>query len=186
MRRFILMVLGILVVGAGAFAGYVAMQPEDYRISRSIAIAAPPAKVFPHVNNFHKWDNWSPWAKLDPNAKNSFEGPESGKGAIMKWSGNDKVGEGSMTILDTKADENIHIKLAFLKPMEDSCDVEFDFKGEGEKTTATWIMYGKNGFVGRVFCTLMGFEKMMNEKFDEGLASLKKTVEAEKSTADTK
>jgi len=28
------------------------------------------------VNDFHQWDAWSPWAKLDPDAKITFEGPD--------------------------------------------------------------------------------------------------------------
>src|ERR1041384_401440 len=91
----ILIAIALVVV---AFLGYVAAQPPESRITRSATIAAPPATVFAQVNDFHKWEAWSPWAKLDPNAKNSFEGPTSGEGAKFAWDGNGDVGAGNMTI----------------------------------------------------------------------------------------
>jgi hypothetical protein len=75
----------------------VALQPADFRVERTTTIAAPQADVFAKVNDFHQWDAWSPWAKLDPDAKITFEGPDSGQGTVMTWVGNDKVGEGKMT-----------------------------------------------------------------------------------------
>ena len=45
---------------------------------------------------------WSPWAKIDPAAKITFEGPPAGTGAGYTWAGNNKVGEGRMTITDSQ------------------------------------------------------------------------------------
>ena len=78
MLKKILLALVLVVLG---FAAYVAMLPGEFRVVRSGKIGAPPDKVFALVNDLHKWDAWSPWAKLDPNAKNGFEGPEAGPGA---------------------------------------------------------------------------------------------------------
>ena len=94
----------------------VALQPADFRIARSAVIAAPPAAVFEQINDFHKWNAWSPWAKLDPNAKNSFDGPASGVGAKFSWSGNNEVGEGWMKITASKPAENVVMDLVFTKP----------------------------------------------------------------------
>jgi hypothetical protein len=47
----------------------VATRPSTFRVERSIAVAAPPETVFAQVNDFHAWDAWSPWAKLDPQMK---------------------------------------------------------------------------------------------------------------------
>src|SRR5947208_977042 len=98
----ILIGLALVVV---ALVGLVAMQPADFRISRSAKMAAPADVVFAQVNDFHKWNDWSPWAKMDPAAKNTFEGPDSGEGASFWWSGNDEVGEGRMTIVKTRPSE---------------------------------------------------------------------------------
>ena len=78
-------VVGLVVV--------VALQPKDYRVSRSATIAAPAPVVFALVNDFHKWAAWSPWATVDPAMKQSFEGAPAGAGAAYTWSGNREVGE---------------------------------------------------------------------------------------------
>lgn len=80
------------------FVGVVALQPSEFRIVRAATISAPAAVVFSQVNDFHKWETWSPWAKMDPAAKNTFEGAPAGTGAIFAWAGNNKVGEGRMTL----------------------------------------------------------------------------------------
>lgn len=158
----------------------VALQPSKFRISRSATISAPPAKVFAQVNDFHKWQEWSPWAKLDPNAKATFEGPGSGVGAVFKWSGNDEVGEGTMTILESKPSDSIKIRLDFDKPFKDTSEAEFTFQPQGDKTLVTWSMSGENGFVEKAFCLVMNMDKMLGEKFDEGLANMKAIVEGGK------
>ena len=123
--------IAIIVIG---FVIVVAMQPNEFRISRSAKMAAPPATVFAQVNDYHNWDAWSPWATLDPNAKTTFEGPSSGTGSTFSWSGNDKVGEGRQTIIESRPDELIRIKLEFKKPFEATNTAEFTFKPEGEQT----------------------------------------------------
>ena len=72
--------IGISVVVV-AFVVVVALQPADFRVTRTATIAAPPEMVFAQVNDFHNWNEWSPWAKLDPNTKNTYDGPASGVGA---------------------------------------------------------------------------------------------------------
>ncbi len=168
----------ILICLVGALAGYVAMQPSDFRVERSTTIAAPPDKVFEQVNDFHHWDAWSPWLKLDPNAKTSFEGAEAGTGAVFKWTGNHEVGVGGMTITDSRPPELIRIQLDFEKPFKDTSTAEFKFEPVGEQTKVTWSMFGKHTFVSKAMCLLMNMDKMIGGKFEEGLAGMKKVVEA--------
>lgn len=168
-------VVALLLIG---FLAVVGMQPAEFRIARSLAMAAPPERVFEQVNDLRKSPDWSPWIKLDPNIKNSFEGPESGEGAIYKWSGNDEVGEGSMTIVESKPNERVRMKLTFLRPMEDTAEAEFTLKPEGEKTSVTWSMSGKHNFLSKAVCLFMDMDKMIGDKYEEGLASMKQIVEA--------
>ena len=129
MFKKILLGFAALVV---VFLIVVALQPNEYRIVRAAAVAAAPDRVFAQVNDFHNWEAWSPWAKLDPNAKATFEGPPSGKGAVFIWAGNDEVGEGRMTVTQSRPNDLIQIKLDFVKPMEGTSDVEFTFKPQGD------------------------------------------------------
>ncbi len=171
-----------LVVGVIAaiamFCAVVASRPNDFKVSRSATMAATPAAVFEQVNDFHKWDNWSPWAKMDPNAKTTFEGPTSGVGAKFGWSGNGDVGAGSMTIVDSKPNELVRIRLDFTKPMQGTSDIELKFEPQGEQTKVTWSMAGKNNFIAKAVSLFMDCEKMIGDQYDKGLANLKALVEA--------
>lgn len=166
-----------LVLVLGIFAGVAYMQPDDMRVERTATIAAPAAAIFENINNLKKWNAWSPWAKLDPNAKNSFEGPEAGTGAKMSWAGNFNVGEGSMTIEESRAAAFVKFKLDFIKPLAGSNTAEFTLKPDGANTTITWAMYGKKSYPAKVMGLIFNCEKMLGEQFDEGLAALKAVVE---------
>jgi uncharacterized protein YndB with AHSA1/START domain len=129
-----------LVILVAAFAGVVAMQPSEFSVERTATIAAPPADVFQHVDDLHKWDAWSPWAKLDPNAKVGFEGPPAGKGSVFTWSGNDTIGEGRMTVVESRPAELVKLDVDFVKPFEGSSTSQFTFKPDGNQTAVTWSM----------------------------------------------
>ena len=174
MLDIILILVAIAVI---IFIVVAAMQASDFRITRTGTITAPASAVFAQVNDLHKWDAWSPWAKLDPDAKNSFEGSASGVGAIMRWVGNNKVGQGSMTIIESRPAEFISFKLEFLKPFKATNTSEFTFTSENDKTTVTWSMYGKNNFMGKAIGLIMSCEKMVGGQFEKGLAALKSVVE---------
>ena len=174
MLDIILILIAIAVI---IFIIIAAMQPSDFRVTRTVTISAPATAVFAQVNELQKWDAWSPWAKLDPEARNSFEGPASGVGAIMRWAGNNKVGQGSMTIMESRPDEFILFKLEFLKPFAATNTAEFTFTSENDRTTVTWCMYGKNNFMGKAMGLIMSCDKMVGGQFEKGLLALKSVVE---------
>ncbi len=178
LKRILIWTGAIIVLLVIGFAIVVAMQPEDFRVERSARMAAGADEVFAQVNDFHKWDAWSPWLELDPNAKTTFEGPTAGEGAVFRWSGNDQVGEGSMTIVESRPDERIRIKLEFVKPMQDASDVEFKFQPDGDQTKVSWIMSGKKeDFMSKAVCLVMNMDNYIGGKYEEGLANMKRIVE---------
>ena len=170
-------ILILVAIAVIIFIIAAAMQPSDFRVTRTATITAPASAVFAQVNDLQKWDAWSPWAKLDPEARNSFEGPTSGTGAIMRWAGNNKVGQGSMTIMESRPDDFIRFKLEFLKPFVATNTAEFTFNAEKDQTTVTWSMYGKNDFKGKAIGLIMSCDKMVGGQFEKGLATLKSVVE---------
>jgi uncharacterized protein YndB with AHSA1/START domain len=176
--KIVLGIILVLAVLVGAVAGYVATKPDDYRITRSATFDAPPETVFEQINDFRNWEHWSPWAKLDPNAKNTFEGPDTGEGAVFRWNGNDEVGEGALTITEVKPHEKIQMRIEFTRPMQDESIIEFTFEPKGEQTVVNWSMIGRYpNFFGKMFCTLMNMDKMIGDDFEKGLASMKSVVE---------
>ena len=170
--------IGIAVVIA-AFVAFVATCPADFCITRSTTMSTAPAAAFAQVNDFHNWDAWSPWAKLDPTMKQTFEGPPSGAGAIYTWTGNNKVGEGRMTILESRPSDFIRINLEFMRPFKATNIAEFTFKPEDNKTHVTWSMFGKSNFMLKAMKLFMNMDKMVGGDFEKGLAAMKGVVEGE-------
>jgi hypothetical protein len=166
-----------LAVALIVFLLVVAMRPSEFRISRSASIAAPSSIVFEHFNDLHKWNTWSPWARLDPNAKQTYEGPPSGVGASFAWAGNNQIGEGRMTITESRATELILMKLEFMKPFTATHTTEFTFKPEGAATGVTWSMSGRNSFMGKAITLIMSCDKMIGGQFEQGFSNLKSIVE---------
>lgn len=169
--------LTVIVVAIVLMLIVAARQPDEFRVSRSTVLPAVPSAVFPHVNELRKWEAWSPWAKLDPDAKSTFEGPAAGTGAVMRWAGNKNVGEGSMTIIDSRANELVRFRLEFLKPFKATNTAEFEFKPQGDQTHVTWSMYGENNFMSKVISLFINCEKMVGGQFEQGFANLKEVLE---------
>jgi uncharacterized protein YndB with AHSA1/START domain len=169
--------LALVVVGMGALSFVAARQPTDFRITRSLKITAPASVVFEQVNNLRKWEAWSPWAKMDPVMKKTFEGPEAGVGAIHGWAGNSDVGVGKMSITQSRPSDLIVMRLDFKEPMQATNTAEFTFKPEGSQTIVTWTMSGQNNFVAKVFGVLFNIDAMVGGEFEKGLAQLKAVSE---------
>ena len=164
----------VLAVGVLILASF---QPSDFRIERSVNIAAPDEAIFPHVNDLHRWEAWSPWAKLDPSATVAYSGAPSGMGAVYTWSGNNKVGEGKMTIIESHPSDLIRLQLDFLRPFKDTSTAEFTIKPQANQTVVTWAMYGERKYVGKVVCLFVSMEKLVGGQFAQGLSQLKAVVE---------
>ena len=156
----------------------VAMQPAEFRVARSRAVLASAPEVFAQVNDFHNWVAWSPWEKLDPAMKRSYEGPPAGEGARYSWNGNNQVGEGSTTITESRPYDLIRMKLVFVRPFAGTNDVEFTFEPQGEQTLVTWGMRGTKNFMAKAFGLIMDMDKMCGGQFEQGLANLKTVVES--------
>ena len=160
-----------------AFVIAVALQPDEYRLTRQIVIAAPAATIFPHVNDLRQWEGWSPWAKIDPNAKISFQGTLVGPGAMFHWSGNDKVGAGTVTITESKPNERIATRTDFTRPFEGTSNSDFIFSQAGDQTNVIWTMSGTQSFIGKAICLVMSMERTVGPDFEKGLAQLKQVSE---------
>src|SRR5262249_19994890 len=176
--KILLGIAAAVVLIVVVLAAIVAMQPSEFRIERSAIIPAPAPVVSAQVNDFHNWEAWSPWAKLDPAAKNAFEGAPAGQGAAFAWAGNNKVGEGRMTITESRPNELVRIKLEFLKPFEATNTAEFTFRPEGERTAVTWSMFGHNNFISRAVFLFVNMDRALGGEFETGLASMKASAEA--------
>jgi len=168
--------IAVAIVLAG-LAAYIATRPAEFRVTRAASIAAPAPAVFAQVNELKKWEAWSPWAKKDPQMKQTYQGPTAGTGAVTAWQGNKDVGEGRMTIVESRPNEMIRFKLEFFEPFAATNSAEFTFKEQGGRTEVSWSMSGRNNFIGKAMGVIFDFDKMIGADFEAGLASLKTIVE---------
>ncbi len=157
----------------------IALRPPDFRVSRSIVVNAPAAKPFALVNDFRRWEAWSPWEKVDPNVKREYDGAPQGAGAKYHWLGNRNVGEGRMEILESKPNELVRIRLQFLKPMAATHTTDFTFAEQNNATTVTQTMYGNNSFLAKAMGLVMNMDKMIGPMFEKGLADVKRLSESQ-------
>jgi uncharacterized protein YndB with AHSA1/START domain len=174
MAKKILIVIALVIA---VLAIIIALQPAEFRVERSATISAPPPAVFAQVNDFHKWEAWNPWGKIDPTMKQTYEGAPTGTGAIYTWAGNKEVGEGRMTITESRPNDLIRVKLEFYKPFTATNTAEFTFKPEGNQTLVTWSMFGDKNFMAKAIHLFMNMDKMIGGQFEKGLADMRSVVE---------
>lgn len=165
----LLLVTGLLI--------YAATKPDSFRIERSTTIKAPPEKVFALINDFHQWEAWSPWEKIDPALKRTYSGSLSGAGAVYEWAGNREIGQGRMEIVESTALSKVSLKLDFVTPFEAHNFVDFTLTPQGDSTKVTQAMYGPSPYVSKLMTIFFSMEKMVGSKYEEGLANLKSLAE---------
>jgi hypothetical protein len=169
-------VTGVLLI-VFALARLVDLAPETFHVERSQTVQAPPDEIFALIEDFRRWDAWSPFEKLDLNVKKTFSGPERGPGAVYTWAGNSKAGEGRMEILDASPAERVKIKLDFLKPFEGHNTAEFTLAPQGNGTQVTWAMFGPQSFISKIMSTFVSMDRLLGKEFEAGLSNLKSVVE---------
>jgi hypothetical protein len=176
MVRKILLVVLVLVA---ALLLYIATRPDTFHVERTAVIHAPADVVFARLEDFHRWPEWSPWEKIDPAMQRTYSGSDKGVGAVYAWKGNDKVGEGRMTILEATTPTKLGIRLEFLKPFQATNSATFDVTPQAEGTQVRWSMDGKNNFVGKAMCLVMDMDKTVGGDFEKGLAALDGVAQAD-------
>jgi hypothetical protein len=156
---------------------YAATRPNTFRVERSISIEAPAEKIFPLINDFREWEPWSPWEKVDPAIKRRYSGADSGEGAIYEWRGNKNIGQGRMEIIESWPLAKVLIKIDFIKPFEAHNMIEFTFVRHGDSTAVTQAMYGPSPFISKLMGIFCSMDRMVGQKYEEGLTNLKAIVE---------
>lgn len=174
--KVLLYVLLAFVV-IGAILGMIG--PKTYKVERSVVIAATPNRVWPHMSSLRKANEWSPFLKMDKAAVVTYSGKDGEVGSSSSWSGNHKVGKGSQTITSIEPMKSSEVQLKFFMPwgeMVSSGSLHLDPDPAGTKVT--WVMEGKNNYVGRMMGSVMSMDKNVGPSFESGLADLKKMVES--------
>jgi uncharacterized protein YndB with AHSA1/START domain len=177
-ETILLIVIGVVVLAVVVVLVVAATKPDTFRIQREETIQAPPERVFPLINDFHRWLAWSPWEKMDPNLKRTYSGPEAGPGAVYEWDGNKKVGQGRMEIKESVPPSRVLIQLDFIKPFSANNTAEFTLDRRGDGTHVTWAMTGRQPFMFKVMKVFINMDRIVGKDFEAGLANLRAQAEA--------
>ncbi|GIF75048.1 SRPBCC family protein [Asanoa siamensis] len=151
---------------------------DTYTVTRSIEIAAPPARIYEQIADFHHWTRWSPWEDVDPAMERSYSGAASGPGAAYAWSGNSKAGKGRMEIVSAQEPSDVTIDLAFEKPFKSRNEIRFAVRPTDAGATVTWTMVGPNTVAIRLMSLVRPMDKMIGPDFEKGLDRLRTVSEA--------
>lgn len=174
LKKIGIALLLVLVV----FISIVVSRPSHFHVERSARIAAPPSVVFSFIDDFRRWQSWSPWEKLDPGMQREYSGAEQGKGAVYEWSGNDEVGKGRMRIIESQPPSTVAITLEFLEPWQATNATLFDIRPDGDGTRVTWGMDAEHGFLFKAVGLFMDMDSMVGKDFEAGLDNLAQAAQA--------
>ena len=166
----------IVVALVAAVLFFVSSQSSDFQIHRFVMIKAPPEKIFPLIDDFHRWVEWSPWEGVDADLKRTYSGAPKGEGAVYAWEGQ-KTGVGSMEIMRTLPPGDVLIRLDFEKPTKAHNSVEIMLEREDADTRVDWTMKGEHDFMGKIMSLFFNMDKRIGRDFEKGLAQLKAVAE---------
>ncbi|HET6555247.1 MAG TPA: SRPBCC family protein [Dyella sp.] len=167
----------IFLLAIGVVLVIAARRPDQFRIQREATIDASPERVFPFINDLHRWQSWSPYEKKDPAMQRSYEGACAGEGAVYGWNGNKNIGSGRMEITESTPSSRIEIKLDFFAPFKASNTAEFLLEPRGDGTKVTWAMHGRSPFTSKLMGLVMNIDHMVGRDFEEGLVNLRAMAE---------
>ena len=150
------------------------LLPATTHVERSVVIDRSPEQVFATLNSFERFSAWSPWAEYDPQARYTFEGPASGVGARMRWSGNRSVGSGSQEITTSEPHRRVVVALDF---DGSQAQAAYLLEPEGDGTRLTWAFDTEHGM--NPFKRWLGllFDRMIGADYEKGLRKLKSLLE---------
>lgn len=164
----------ILIAGI-ALAIYIAVQPNEFSVTRTRTIKAPAAVIYNNVNDYKNWESWSSWAEKDPEMKITLPELTKGEGSSYTWE--DEDGIGTMKTVETNTNKSINQVMQFAD--FPSSNVSWKFKPNKDGSTdVTWNIAGKNlpfGF--KAFAALMGgMEKQIGPEYERSLEKLDSIV----------
>lgn len=167
----------IIVVAVIVVLALASRRPDQFKVERRVTIKAAPEKIFPYLNDLHKFAAWSPFEKLDPAMQRRYNDVAAGPGASYEWEGNSKAGQGRMEIVESTPASRVLIKLDFVKPMAANNMVEFRLTPTGDQTEVSWTMTGAAPFFVKIIHVFFDMDRMVGKDFESGLDNLRKLAE---------
>lgn len=171
-KKILLVVVALFVIAL--VVGLI--LPAKVLVSRSVLIGRPASLIYATVNSFQLFPKWSPWQELDPNLRQSTEGPREGVGAKLVWSGNSKVGRGTQVITGGVPNEVVESTIEFAGAGGGLS--RMTMQREGDATRVDWTMTMNMGANPISHYIGVFMDRMIGPDFATGLSKLKKLVES--------
>jgi uncharacterized protein YndB with AHSA1/START domain len=165
----------LLVFAIGALVAYAATKPDSFRVARTLAIAAPPERLFPLISDLRGFNHWNPYERKDP-GKGTYAGTSSGIGSSYAWDSS-KLGKGAMTITDVTAPDEVVMRLDFEKPFKARNMATFTITPRDGNSDVTWAMEGPAPLMTKIMDVVIGMDRMVGGDFADGLRNLKELAE---------
>lgn len=148
---------------------------KDYAVVRSIEISKSQKEVFDYLKFLKNQDEFSIWARIDPNMKKSYQGIDGEIGFISSWdSKNEDVGKGEQEIIKISPNSRIDFELRFIKPFEATHDAYFILEPINENiTNVIWGFNGRMEYPFNIMLILMNMDNMLGPDLYKGLENLK-------------
>ncbi len=180
----IVKVIAWLLVGLMIAVDAAYLLPNSASVTRSLTIDRPASMIYPLLDGFGRFNEWSPWFGLDPKAVYTYKGPAHGVGASTSWTSLDPtVRSGTQTISAVVANQGVTTDLDFGDM--GLATSQHTLTAQGASTQVTWAFASElpihfdrrffSGVMGR-YCGLL-IDKFVGPSLETGLANLKKVVE---------
>jgi len=177
-----LFIVALAIVATFVLVGF--FLPKVATVERSTTIAATPEAIFELTDGFKRFNEWSPWASLDPATKYTYSGPERGVGARMEWSSeNPDVGRGSQEVIAIEPGRSVTSALDLGMNTPTTTTMVLTPEVAGTRVTWTLTTDFSSSLVGRYFGLAM--DSMVGRDYEKGLARLKALAESAQAPSPT-
>ncbi len=178
-RLFIFFLLSVIII----VAILTFMLPAKQKVSRSIDINAPASVVYNYIDKLQNFNKWSVWTQQDSSAIYTLTGTDGTIGATTSWKGHPQIsGEGKIEIIALEKDQRVTQQFHFIQPKKATATSTLLLKEiEKATTTVTWNLEMETPRPWNIFNLLSSLDKQIGKDFEDGLKSLKKTIEQNQS-----
>jgi len=155
--------------------------PSDYSVKKEIVINQSQSAVFSYIKYVKNQEQYSAWAKMDPNMRREYHGVDGSAGFISVWKSEiGHVGKGELEVLAV-TDSRIDYALKFFEPFEVSYTAYLDTEAMSDnETTVTWGLEGRMSYPMNLLLLVMDMEKELGKPLIASLEDLKKIQESSK------
>jgi hypothetical protein len=152
---------------------------SEYTVEREIVINRPKDEVFNYIKFLKNQNQYSRWAKMDPNMKTDFRGTDGTVGFVSAWKSEDKeVGQGEQEIKKINEGERVDYELRFIEPFPAISPAYMTTQSVSEKETkVVWGFNGKMTYPTNIMLLFMDMDEMIGNDLSTGLTNLKNILE---------